>query len=38
MFVRELYYKNLDSSKSNVKFIYNHNTQCKKVTIMCSCK
>lgn len=33
MFVRELYYTNMDSLKAMLKFIYNHNTQCKKVTI-----
>ena len=33
MFVRELFYKDLDSLKSILKFIYNHNTQCKKVII-----
>ena len=33
MFVRELFYKNIDSLKSMLKFIYNHNTQCKSVTI-----
>ena len=33
MFVRELFYKNIDSLKSILKFIYNHNTQCSKVTI-----
>ena len=33
MFIRELYYKNMDSLKSILKFIYNHNTQCKKVKI-----
>lgn len=33
MFVRDLFYQNLDSLKSILKFIYNHNTQCKKVTI-----
>lgn len=33
MFVREIYYKNMDSLKSMLKFIYNHNTQCKKVKI-----
>lgn len=33
MFVRELFYKDLDSLKSILKFIYNHNTQCKTVTI-----
>lgn len=33
MFVRELFYKDLDSLKSILKFIYNHNTQCKNVTI-----
>ncbi|HBG5343418.1 TPA: GNAT family N-acetyltransferase [Clostridioides difficile] len=29
MFVRELFYKNIDALKSMLKFIYNHNTQCK---------
>lgn len=33
MFVREMYYKNIDSLKSMLKFIYNHNTQCKKVVV-----
>lgn len=33
MFVRELYYKNIESLKSMLKFIYNHNTQCREVTI-----
>lgn len=33
MFVREIYYKNIEALKSMLKFIYNHNTQCKKVTI-----
>lgn len=33
MFVRELYYKNMNSLKSMMKFIYNHNTQLKTVTI-----
>ena len=33
MFVRELYYTSLESLKAMLKFIYNHNTQCKKVTI-----
>ncbi|HFL3587397.1 TPA: enhanced intracellular survival protein Eis [Clostridioides difficile] len=33
MFVRELFYKNIDALKSMLKFIYNHNTQCKIVTI-----
>ena len=33
MFVRELFYKDIDSLKSMLKFIYNHNTQCKEVTI-----
>lgn len=33
MFVRELFYKNIDALKSILKFIYNHNTQCKIVTI-----
>ena len=34
MFVREMCYKNIRSLNSMLKFIYNHNTQCKKVTIM----
>ncbi|HBF6552841.1 TPA: GNAT family N-acetyltransferase [Clostridioides difficile] len=33
MFVRELFYKDIDALKSMLKFIYNHNTQCKIVTI-----
>ncbi len=33
MFVREIYYKNIRSLKSMLKFIYNHNTQCKSVVI-----
>ncbi|MFR1384408.1 MAG: enhanced intracellular survival protein Eis [Clostridioides difficile] len=33
MFVRELFYKNIDALKSMLKFIDNHNTQCKIVTI-----
>ncbi|HDN2436202.1 TPA: GNAT family N-acetyltransferase, partial [Clostridioides difficile] len=33
MVVRELFYKNIDALKSMLKFIYNHNTQCKIVTI-----
>ena len=33
MFIRELFYKNIDSLKSMLKFVYNHNTQCKSVTI-----
>ncbi|MGL5313448.1 MAG: GNAT family N-acetyltransferase [Peptostreptococcaceae bacterium] len=33
MFVRELFYKNIEALKSMLKFIYNHNTQCKKVII-----
>lgn len=33
MFIRELFYKNIDSLKSMLKFVYNHNTQCKNVTI-----
>nr|WP_312984197.1 GNAT family N-acetyltransferase [Clostridioides sp.] len=33
MFVRELFYKDIDSLKSMMGFIYNHNTQCKKVSI-----
>ncbi len=34
MFIREICYKNISSLKSMLKFVYNHNTQCKKVTIM----
>lgn len=34
MFVREMLYKNIKSLKAMLKFIYNHNTQCKNVTIM----
>ncbi|MGL5641240.1 MAG: GNAT family N-acetyltransferase, partial [Paraclostridium sp.] len=34
MFVREMCYKNISSLNSMLKFIFNHNTQCKKVTIM----
>ncbi|MEG2985630.1 MAG: GNAT family N-acetyltransferase, partial [Peptostreptococcaceae bacterium] len=34
MFVREMCYKNIKSLKSMLKFIFNHNTQCRKVTIM----
>lgn len=33
MFVRELYYTSLESLKAMLKFVYNHNTQCKKVTV-----
>ena len=33
IFVRELYYKNINALKGILKFIYNHNTQCKKVVI-----
>ncbi|MCC0629978.1 MULTISPECIES: enhanced intracellular survival protein Eis [unclassified Clostridioides] len=33
IFVRELFYKNIDALKSMLKFIYNHNTQCKIATI-----
>lgn len=33
MFVRDLFYKDIEALKSILKFIYNHNTQCKKVTI-----
>ncbi|MGX9757247.1 GNAT family N-acetyltransferase [Clostridioides difficile] len=33
MFVKELFYKNIDALKSMLKFIYNHNTQCKIATI-----
>ena len=34
IFVRELYYKNLNALKGMLRFLYNHNTQCKKVNIM----
>ncbi|KXZ40103.1 Predicted acetyltransferase [Alkalithermobacter thermoalcaliphilus JW-YL-7 = DSM 7308] len=33
--VREIFYKNIKTLKSFLKFIYNHNTQCKSVTIQC---
>lgn len=33
MFVRELFYKNIDALKSMLRFIYNHNTQCNIATI-----
>ena len=33
IFVRELYYKNMNALKGMLRFIYNHNTQCKKVNI-----
>ena len=33
MFVRELFYTDIEALKSMLKFIYNHNTQCKRVTI-----
>ncbi|MEJ8554296.1 GNAT family N-acetyltransferase [Tepidibacter sp. Z1-5] len=33
MFIREIAYKNIDALKSILKFIYNHNTQFKKVSI-----
>lgn len=33
MFVREIYYKNINSLKSMLGFIYNHNTQINKVKI-----
>lgn len=33
MFVREIFYKNINSLKSMLKFIYNHNTQCEKVIV-----
>ncbi|WP_099187374.1 GNAT family N-acetyltransferase [Tepidibacter mesophilus] len=33
MFVREVAYKNINALKSILKFIYNHNTQFKKVSI-----
>lgn len=35
MFVREVCYKNINSLKSMLKFIFNHNTQCKHVKVMC---
>ncbi|WAW14203.1 GNAT family N-acetyltransferase [Peptostreptococcus equinus] len=31
--VRESYYKNIDAYKSILKFIFNHNTQCKKLNM-----
>ena len=34
LFVREMLYKNINSLESMLKFIYNHNTQCKNITIM----
>lgn len=34
IFVRELYYKNIESLKSILAFLYNHNTQVEKVVIM----
>lgn len=33
MFIRELFYKDMNSLKSILKFVYNHNTQVKKVII-----
>ena len=33
-FVREMCYKNINSLKSMLKFIFNHNTQCKKYKLM----
>ena len=33
IFVREIMYNNISSLKNMLRFIYNHNTQCKKVTI-----
>lgn len=33
IFVRELYYKNINALKGMLRFIYNHNTQCKKANI-----
>ena len=33
IFVRELYYNNSNALKVILRFLYNHNTQCKKVTI-----
>lgn len=33
MFVREIYYKNISTLKSMLSFIYNHNTQIKKVRV-----
>lgn len=33
IFVRELYYKNINALKGILRLIYNHNTQCKKVNI-----
>ena len=33
IFVRELYYTNMNALKGMLRFLYNHNTQCKKITI-----
>ena len=33
IFVREIYYKNINALKGMLRFIYNHNTQCKTVNI-----
>lgn len=33
LFVREIYYKDMISYQSILKFIFNHNTQCKRVKI-----
>ena len=33
IFVRELYYNNMNALKGMLRFLYNHNTQCKKITI-----
>lgn len=34
IFVREIYYEDIDYLKSMLKFLYNHNTQSKKIIIM----
>lgn len=34
MLVREMCYKNINSLKSMLKFIFNHNTQCKNIKVM----
>ncbi|MEN2259400.1 GNAT family N-acetyltransferase [Paraclostridium benzoelyticum] len=34
MFIREICYKNINSLKSMLKFIFNHNTQCKNIKVM----
>ncbi len=33
IFVRDLYYKNINALKGMLRLLYNHNTQCKKVVV-----